>query len=80
MIVISPLFSVSDFFSNTEHAPIMVMGTTGNFDWITRINPPFLNGCISPVSDRVPSGYNQVENFEPVSFSIARFTDCFAFF
>ena len=66
--LIFPLNSFSKFFDNTEREPIIAMGTTGNFDRIARINPPFLKGCISSISDRVPSGYNKVENFEFISF------------
>ena len=48
---------LSDFIGNKDLESIMVMGTTGNFDRIARIKPPFLKGNISSVSDQVLSGY-----------------------
>ena len=61
---ICPLLKVNDLFGNTFPAPMIVIGTIGSLVWIANVNPPFLNGSKSPVSERVPSGYMRVENDE----------------
>ena len=61
-----PFNNLNDFFGNKECAPIIVTGTTGNLDRIAKIKPPFLNGSIFPTSERVPSGYINVENWDEI--------------
>ena len=39
----------------------MATGTTGMPAWIAMTRPPFLNGCTTPLSDRVPSGNSSTD-------------------